>query len=853
MTLLALTVGAGVSAETGTTPGAEGKDLAYPQLGSVLSGVAVAATVTPVDSGNDSSPPRQAATAEPFAVPAIDGDSVFVSVFLDGTASSGDSTGAARFLRAAGIDYFHAAPDYLEADVPLNMLGELSQQQGVWRIRQIAETRSNRTGEVVTEGAGAHGAIGWHARGITGEGVKVGIIDSDFTGIQALMGKELPGGIPVRCYTSPGTYSTDHADCGNSSSSHGTPVAEIVADVAPDARLFVGVGKSYGDVRALVDWMIGRGVKVINFSLAAPWDGPGDGTSPYPNSPLHIVDHAVSNDIVWVSAAGNAADGMTWFGSFVDKDKDGRHEWAPGDELQSFKVHRAPGDIYIVIRWDDNWKGAASDLDLHLYDESTGTRIPLSADPQTGKRGQVPLETASYRITQPGSYGLAVTLDPGDEAPDWLHIQAFRGLDLEHYTRHHSIENPAESANPGMLAVGAAQWYNSEEIASYSSRGPTPDGRLKPDIVGTMNGTTATDGSFFSGTSASAPHVAGLAALVRQKYPLFNPAAAVAFIKSKAADRGASGPDNTWGHGFAWLSVDKAKNSTLSISGDTVTEGQTATVSISAQPAPAGPLVVYAYVDAGNVPGISGGIRRLTIPTSGSLTLEFPTRDDETHRLDGEFEVWLVKRPHYTVPSNSKVTIGVRDNDAQTLDITAVSSHITLGQTAQFKIVASPPPSQPTSIYALVKQTGELGVSGGVRTVLMPDSGQVVLELPTTASNRPDTKGSIKVTLVPVGPYQTFINQVASVTVSASGGAPDYTDYQTVVDYLIQVRDNPQNTAVKGNPVHIRKWNQVLAAIGYDSGESPMAESVIHANAAKWPDSPFKAASVYLKSQQNRS
>jgi len=135
----------------------------------------------------------------------------------------------------------------------------------------------------------------------------------------------------------------------------------------------------------------------------------------------------------------------------------------------------------------------------------------------------------------------------------------------------------------------------------------------------------------------------------------------------------------------------------------------------------------------------------------------------------------------------------------------------------------------------------------------MPDSGQVVLELPTTASNRPDTKGSIKVTLVPVGPYQTFINQVASVTVSASGGAPDYTDYQTVVDYLIQVRDNPQNTAVKGNPVHIRKWNQVLAAIGYDSGESPMAESVIHANAAKWPDSPFKAASVYLKSQQNRS
>ena len=74
------------------------------------------------------------------------------------------------------------------------------------------------------------------------------------------------------------------------------------------------------------------------------------------------------------------------------------------------------------------------------------------------------------------------------------------------------------------------------------------------------------------------------------------------------------------------------------------------------------------------------------------------------------------------------------------------------------------------------------------------------------------------------------------------------------MSYLVEVRDNPKNTAVKGNPVHIAKWNRVLEALGHDTGTgvAPMAASVIHANAAQWPDSPFKAASVYLKSQEQQ-
>ena len=86
------------------------------------------------------------------------------------------------------------------------------------------------------------------------------------------------------------------------------------------------------------------------------------------------------------------------------------------------------------------------------------------------------------------------------------------------YTESGSMTSPAESANPGMLAVGAASWSKPDTIEWYSSRGPAPDGRIKPDVVGAACGKTATY-STYCGTSQASPHVAGLAALVRQRFP----------------------------------------------------------------------------------------------------------------------------------------------------------------------------------------------------------------------------------------------------------------------------------------------------------------------------------------------
>jgi subtilisin family serine protease len=86
-----------------------------------------------------------------------------------------------------------------------------------------------------------------------------------------------------------------------------------------------------------------------------------------------------------------------------------------------------------------------------------------------------------------------------------------------------------------VLTVGACS--NSDAIASFSSRGPTSDGRVKPDVVlpgvniascraqGTSMGTPVdTLYTRASGTSMATPHATGIVALLVEAFPALTPA-----------------------------------------------------------------------------------------------------------------------------------------------------------------------------------------------------------------------------------------------------------------------------------------------------------------------------------------
>ncbi|HYF31683.1 MAG TPA: S8 family serine peptidase [Chitinophagaceae bacterium] len=100
---------------------------------------------------------------------------------------------------------------------------------------------------------------------------------------------------------------------------------------------------------------------------------------------------------------------------------------------------------------------------------------------------------------------------------------------------------------------------DSGEIGNFSSRGPTKDGRIKPDIVAMGLQVTSTWPnniySFNSGTSMAAPAVTGGLALLYQRYRQMHAGAdprnglMKALLCNGATDGGNPGPDYTYGFG----------------------------------------------------------------------------------------------------------------------------------------------------------------------------------------------------------------------------------------------------------------------------------------------------------------
>ena len=506
-------------------------------------------------------------------------------------------TALADLLHQRGIELLHQDSETLEAFVPIAQLAEIAQLPPVAHMQAIVPPTVQQV-SAVTPAVSAHNAAAWHGAGFTGKGIKVGIIDAGFFGYNsAAQAGEVPLPIAALCFrrttiNPERVRETEVWNCpyqNTLTDKHGTAVAEAVVDVAPEADLYLAAPLSQGDLKYAVQWMVDQRVDIINYSMAWIWDGPGDGTSPYPLSPLATAEYAIQNGVTWINSAGNH-NRATWFGELdnnlthwflVDLRRLDRAEprfydhiffrsslWSRG-RVCTTVILAKPQALVIQLRWDDIWPGAQRDLDVHLYD-SQGVRVDTSQGRarQAGGPFDRPLELVFTPTLVPGTYCLAVhdySAAQGGISPTkpWLQLQVFKGPEMVSSSYGRSISNPAESANPGLLAVGAAPHTADNSIEDFSSRGPTMDGRIKPDVVG-VDQVPATvyqadfDQGAFAGTSQAAPHVAGLAALVKQRFPEYTPAEVTNYLKFHADPRLDPPPHDTtpnavWGQGLAQL------------------------------------------------------------------------------------------------------------------------------------------------------------------------------------------------------------------------------------------------------------------------------------------------------------
>ena len=448
--------------------------------------------------------------------------------------------------------------------VPVNILENIAEKP--WVVHIMSAPRGYPTGEVTTEAFSSVLAEEYHAKGYKGQGVRIAILDEGFKDIE----NETPNVPPERrincesgkCYE--GTVDSDN---------HGTACSEIVYDFAPDAEYY-WVQPDYNLVGALQ--YLQNKVDIISMSLGwHAWNGPLDGRDILGlNEAIKL--YAYDNGTLFIKSAGNEAE-KTYVDSF-NPNSEGYHVFPDGEDYIKIRIDfRSGSEFYVGLTWDEEWDKnnvnhpiADDNYDLELYDNiwpfslEAKARFQQDGDdfPYEWLRFNTPdLLWATYRLKIKKEW--TDKNNNGIEAKKIRLILAgcrfcnFLDYDGNRPQNKSSLSLPADSKHA--LTVGAVGWGGTLEREDYSSRGPTTDGRIKPDVMGFANVKTAIDSSF-GGTSAATPHVAGMAAVLMSAYPFLtvhdfipepgNPENGI--LHQHAIPR-ESQPNNKYGWGIATL------------------------------------------------------------------------------------------------------------------------------------------------------------------------------------------------------------------------------------------------------------------------------------------------------------
>ena len=522
-------------------------------------------------------------------------------------------------LRGLGLEAGATAGNVVSGRLPISALKDaarLSSLRGA--LPAYVRTHGADVGagadSVQSEADTAHAAPQGRADlGVDGSGQKICALsdsyDQDGSALTSASDDVSTGDLPGPDSPDGNTTAVDVLDDEvTDGSDEGRAMLQLIHDIAPGATLgfhtaFKGVGSFAEGIRELAD----AGCTVIV-------DDVGSSIEPfYQDGPIsNAVDEVVeTDDVAYFSSAGN--DGQNSYEApFRNSGVSGvidstsvRHNFSTDttDTRQSITIQSGGTFTIFSFQWTDpsaiveGSAGADTDLDVALVD-TTGSIVAQSTRDNVGTG--VPVESLEYTNETGAERQLNLVVEKAaGPAPDQIkYIYFGGGFQIDEY----ETLGPTLYGHPmaeGAMAVAAAPFYSTAAynpnadpatLESFSSKGGIPilfdqsgtripeTVRQKPDVTGTdgvdntffgsdlpddfFNGVDADPHPNFFGTSAAAPNVAAIAALIREANPGFAPSDVYVQLETNAENvterfnrNGSSvtiaeGVDPWSGHGF---------------------------------------------------------------------------------------------------------------------------------------------------------------------------------------------------------------------------------------------------------------------------------------------------------------
>ena len=448
------------------------------------------------------------------------------------------------------IEIINKSLGKIQAWVDIGRLESLVQLPNVVSIKTPQFARPS-TGSINSQGDSILRADQLRDMGFRGQGIKVGIISdgaNDWT--VARSSGDLPESL-IRygsCTSQPG----DPAGCISKwTCNEGTAMAEIIHDLAPDAQLAVAA------VSTSLEFIQRLNSLVKTFEADIIVDDLGFFGEPFfEDGEVAQAVAALPTRILYISSAGNSGNSHyeedfkpISVAGFVS------HNFGVADNSMGFIV---PAGDYVVtiLQWNDRFNNPGSDYDLMVL-SSTAELIGSSQEDQS-MPGAEPLEAVCAYNPSTSDVANFAIVDKFSGENRRLEIFLLGSPFIEYSQPAGSVFGHAGLA--GTLAVGTinASEPGNNNIARYSSHGPARidhparQDRPKPDLIA-IDGVDVTGaggfGSPFFGTSAAAPHVAGIAAQLMSVTKRVTAKNVKAAMTQGAIDLGSSGRDSTYGYG----------------------------------------------------------------------------------------------------------------------------------------------------------------------------------------------------------------------------------------------------------------------------------------------------------------